>query len=226
MAAGGDVSNRGNCPLVVMAAGGPMTDAEAALLRAASEVADVRFGVDSGTRHFLRVELLPHLVSGDFDSLTEDELIWLEGQDIRVIPTPDQDFTDLDKALAIALEELGAGQVRIFAATGGRLDHIYSVLSTVVKYGRRADIRLVDEVGETWLVNGTATLTGADLTGRTLSLMALGRVDGITTTGVVWPLTNESLAPGVRDGTLNQIAGETVQITAKSGDLLVMMHHQ
>lgn len=225
MAAGGDVSNKAGGPLVVMAAGGPITDAEAALLRAASEVADIRFGVDSGTRHFLQVEQLPHLVSGDFDSLNEDELLWLEGQDIRVLPTPDQDYTDLDKALTIALDELGAGQVRIFAATGGRLDHIYSVLSTLVKYGRRADVRLVDEVGETWLVNGTITLTGVDLPGRTLSLMALGVVEGITTTGVVWPLSNESLAPGIRDGTLNQIAEESVQITVGTGDLLVMLHH-
>jgi thiamine pyrophosphokinase len=137
----------------------------------------------------------------------------------------------LDKALDYARNGLDAQHIRVFGATGGRLDHTYSALSALLKRGRhdstrpKADIRLVDDVGETLVVNDTLTLTGPDLPGRTLSLMALGPVSGIWTTGVRWPLFGESLAPGVRDGTLNVVTETTVQVRAGSGDLLVLLHH-
>jgi thiamine pyrophosphokinase len=86
-------------------------------------------------------------------------------------------------------------------------------------------VRLVEAVGETWAVPYNATLRGDDLPGRTLSLMAFGPVSGITTTGVRWPLAEESLEPGVRDGTLNEVTEETVTIEVRSGTLLVQLHH-
>jgi thiamine pyrophosphokinase len=55
--------------------------------------------------------------------------------------------------------------------------------------------------------------------------MAFGPVHGITTTGVRWPLTGETLAPGVRDGTLNEITSDRVTITVGAGHLLVQLHH-
>jgi thiamine pyrophosphokinase len=195
------------------------------LLRAAIADADLVLGVDGGTRHLLANDLLPHVVTGDFDSLTEDERADLEVRGVRLISTPDQEYTDLDKALGITIEDFSATTVYVFAATTGRLDHIYSNLSATLKHSRRADVRLVDEVGQTWSVNGNLTIEGPGLSGRVLSLMALGPVQGITTTGVRWPLTDATLAPGIRDGTLNETIAETVTIHHKTGDLLVMLHH-
>jgi thiamine pyrophosphokinase len=195
------------------------------LLRRAVEASDLVVGVDGGTYHLLRLGLLPQIVTGDFDSLAANDREHLAGQGVHLYHTPDQDFTDLDKATFAAINVFGATQIHVFAATGGRLDHIYSVLSTVIKYGRIVDIRLVDEFGETFLVPESLVLTGADLPGRTLSLLALGTVEGITTVGVRWPLDNETLAPGIRDGTLNEIISETVSVTVRKGDLIVMLHH-
>jgi len=209
----------------ILAAGGPLTAQEAVLLAEFAQETDVWVGVDSGTRHWLSIGILPHYVTGDFDSLSVQERESLAKIGVKIVPTPDQDYTDLDKAIAFVSQELGIARLRIFAGTAGRLDHTYSVLSTVVKYGRALDIRLVDEVGETWLVNGTETLTGEHLPGRVLSLMAMGTVTGITTTGVVWELEGETLAPGFRDGTLNVIKDTTVGILVEEGNLLVMLHH-
>ena len=227
--AGPNVTNRVTeaGDLAILAAGGPLSPAEAELLRVtlAQHPRALVVGIDSGARHFLRVGVLPDIVTGDFDSLTQPERDSLASQGVRIVPTPDQDYTDLDKALTYVRETQAKPRIRVFAATGGRLDHIYSVLSALVKHGRQGDIRLVDAVGETSLVPGTTTLSGADLPGRTLSLMALGPVSGITTTGVRWPLTGESLAPGIRDGTLNEIIADTVTIEVCMGDLLVQLHH-
>jgi thiamine pyrophosphokinase len=211
-------------PTAVLAAGGPLTPREAERLREATRAARWRIGVDGGARHLRSVEVVPDYVTGDFDTLTPEELATFAESGAEIVPTPDQDFTDLDKAVAFAMETLGATRLRVYAATGGRLDHIYSVLSVVVKYGRRVDLRLADEWGETWLVDGAVTLTGADLPGRVLSLMAMGTTRGVTTTGVEWPLTGEDLAPGVRDGTLNRVTAQTVTVRVETGDLLLLLH--
>ncbi|MDX1931143.1 MAG: thiamine diphosphokinase [Capsulimonadales bacterium] len=210
--------------LAVLVANGVLTDEAALRLRVAAADADLLVGVDGGTYHLLRLGLLPHAVTGDFDSLAETDRRRLAEQGVRVFPTPDQDYTDLDKAIAASLAEFGATKIRVFAATQGRLDHVFSVLSTIIKYGDRADLRLVDEDGETWLVRRSVTISDRTLPGRTLSLLAMGRVEGITLTGVRWPLTGESLEPGVRDGTLNLVTEETVSLSVTSGPLLLMLH--
>lgn len=181
-------------------------------------------GVDGGAQRLQEMGLIPDFVSGDFDSLTEDARAALAAAGAEIVPTPDQNFTDLDKALAYATESLGAREVFVWGATGGRLDHTCANLSALIKHGRRADIRLVDDIGETRLVNGEAHLSGPELIGRTLSLIALGPVEGIWSEGVRWPLRGEGLAPGVRDGTSNEIVAQTVRVRVGAGDLLLMLH--
>jgi thiamine pyrophosphokinase len=182
-------------------------------------------GVDGGTRHLLQHGLLPAYVTGDFDSLTEFERADLQTQGVQIVPTPNQDYTDLDKAITFARETLGARNIRVFGASAGRLDHVYSNLSVLLKHGRDCDVRLVDDWGETRVVNRTLSLTESDLPGRTLSLLAFGTVPSVTTTGVEWPLTNETLAPGVRDGTLNRVTDATITVVSPHGDLLVTLQH-
>jgi thiamine pyrophosphokinase len=209
----------------VLVANGVLSRNAVRFLQAAVADAEVVIGVDGGTRHLLALDLLPHVVTGDFDSLTATERRSLEEQGVRLMPTPDQEYTDLDKAISIAVHVFRAETIAIFAATAGRLDHIYSNLSAILKHAHIAEISLVDEIAETRPIIRPVTLHGADLPGRTLSLMAFGPVRGVTTTGVRWSLTDETLAPGLRDGTLNEITEETVTIRHTSGHLLLMLHH-
>ena len=218
----------------LLVAGGPLPFAQAELLRA--EIATrhetdglqtALVGVDGGAAHLVSLQVRPDFVTGDFDSLPVALRETLAAQGARIVPTPDQDYTDLDKALTFARDTLGAGDIQIWAATGGRIDHAYSVLSAVLKHGRGPNaphIRLCDEWGETRPVPAEGVhLQGADLPGRILSLITLGIVAGITTTGVEWPLESETLAPGVRDGTLNRITSETVTVSHQSGDSLLFI---
>jgi thiamine pyrophosphokinase len=217
--------------LAVLVANGPDVDA-ARLRAAAARPGRVLVGVDGGAMRLLALGLVPDVVTGDFDSLPTETRDVLACTGVRVVPTPDQDYTDLDKALTHCIDGLGARECLVFGATGGRLDHVYSVLSAVLKHGRRARVRLVDAWGETERVNGPRTLSaddtvsGAPLPGRILSLLSFGLVESIHLDGVRWPLSGESLAPGVRDGTLNEIVADTVTLRVGSGEVLVMLHHE
>ncbi len=213
----------------VLVAAGPLTAGAETRLRAvlAAREGARLVGVDGGAATLAALGLSPHLVTGDGDSLDAAVLADLAKRGARIVPTPDQNFTDLDKALGYVLET-SARAVRVFGATGGRLDHTYSALSALLKHARArpdADIRLVDEWGETFALNIFVTLSGLDLPGRVLSLLALGPVSDVWTTGVRWPLSGELLAPGVRDGTLNIVTETVVTIQAKAGDLLVLLGH-
>ena len=211
----------------VLVANGPLSPEAEGLLREAVASAGWVIAIDGGAHHLARLGLPAHFVTGDGDSLSEADRAGWARRGATVVPTPDQNYTDLDKALSFAREILGATRLRVFAATGGRLDHIYSVLSALVKHSAGADARLVDEWGETWclLPGGDQTLAGADLPGRTLSLITLGPCAGVTLEGVEWPLGGEALAPGVRDGTLNRVVAEKVTLSVAAGTLLVMLHH-
>lgn len=220
-----DTTPAAGCRAVLLC-NGPLEGDAVPRALAAARRADLIVGVDGGAARWLTLGVVPHLVTGDFDSLAPEVLAALAAGGARVHPTPDQDFTDLDKALTHVLTEEGATEVRIFGATGGRLDHTFAVLSALVKHGRSgADVRLVDHIGETWLVNGAASVTDDTLLGRIVSLLALGEATGIHTTGVRWPLVGESLRPGVRDGTSNEAVETTVTVRVATGDLLLMVHH-
>ena len=210
----------------VLCANAPFTGEAEGLLRDSVQSADLLVGVDGGAQTLRRYGLTPQIVTGDGDSLSEQEGAELERLGAVRIATPDQDYTDLDKALAYVIQVCGAVKITVFGATGGRLDHSYSVFSALLKHGRRAQICLVDEIASYELVVGSWQRRGNDLPGRTLSLLAFGRVEGITTNGVRWPLSNDWLAPGLRDGTLNEVTEEHIGVTVGSGDLIVMLHHQ
>ncbi|MBC7806405.1 MAG: thiamine diphosphokinase [Akkermansiaceae bacterium] len=186
-------------------------------------------GVDGGASRLSALGVLPHVVTGDFDSLTDADLARFESQNVTVVPTPDQDYTDLDKALTYVRSISTDAPIEIFGAVGGRLDHTYSVLSSVIKHGvlAGADIRLVDGIGETRPVRGgELVLQGDRLPGRIMSLLTFGIVREVTVTGVRWGLNGATLAPGVRDGTLNEITDTEVLVRCeKNAPLLVQTHH-
>jgi len=133
-----------------MAANGELTGRAEDLLLKAVVDADIIYGIDGGTRHFLRHQIIPTLVTGDFDSLSPDERAYLLASGTDVIHTPDQDYTDLEKALTIATSRHPKAEITIFGGTGGRLDHQHSVLSTLTSFGRRHRIQLVDSHGTTF----------------------------------------------------------------------------
>ena len=60
---------------------------------------------------------------------------------------------------------------------------------------------------------------------ETLSMMAMPKASGITTHGLKYPLTNETLEFGKREGSLNESISKNISITYKSGSLLIFRKH-
>lgn len=186
-------------------------------LRAAVEAADFLLAADGGANSLIAQGLVPDVVLGDFDSLDAPL-----PDSVARIQAPDQNFTDLDKAVGYLIER-GAEQITLVGVTGGRLDHTFGTLSVLAKYGRSVPISLLDDIGRAFLVDRQAEFPS--LPGQTISLLPLGPAGPITTTGLKWNLAGETLVPGVRDGTSNVATCDRVSISCPAGELIVYIHH-
>jgi thiamine pyrophosphokinase len=64
----------------------------------------VRVAVDGGANRWFQFLqgadcVVPELVTGDFDSVTQNVLSYFKSKGAEIIPTPNQDETDFTKAL-------------------------------------------------------------------------------------------------------------------------------
>jgi len=186
------------------------------IVRTEVDCADYVLAADGGANSLQELGLTCHAVLGDFDSIAPDALNGIER-----IPAYDQDHTDLDKALSHVID-LGYTDVVMIGVTGGRLDHTYGALEMLVKYGRKVNLRLMDDTGCAKLAVDDITLRSRP--GQLISLLPMGPVKSVTTEGLKWELKGESLASGVRDGISNVALGENISIRSVSGDLIVYLH--
>ncbi len=156
----------------------------------------------------------PDAVTGDFDSLGEARAAIPPD---RLYPDPDPNATDLEKAVAWCLAR-GCDAVDIVGAGGGRADHALANLSVLVRFGRRARLRIVDERFAIELVDGEALIAAPP--GTVVTLVAIGRCEGVSTSGLRWELHEAALAFSAR-GVHNEIARSPARVSVRSGDLLL-----
>ncbi|GLB59399.1 thiamine diphosphokinase [Cytobacillus sp. NCCP-133] len=90
-------------------------------------------GVDRGVLTLIQNDIQPDLAFGDFDSVTTEELALIEEKVTELNRfMPEKDETDMELALNWALEQ-NADRIRLFGATGGRLDHLFANIQLLIK---------------------------------------------------------------------------------------------
>ncbi len=132
----------------------------------------------------------------------------------------DQNSTDLEKALDYALAQ-GIRRAVVIGATGRRPDHELANISILGKYQHLLALSFVDAWCRIEIIDAPVTLPLK--IGTTLSLMPLGRCEGITTRGLRFPLNEEALELGVREGLSNMVAESPVHISLRRGKLLLFI---
>ncbi|KAB2906140.1 MAG: thiamine diphosphokinase [Anaerolineae bacterium] len=207
--------------VTVIFANGEFADGPA--VREALDAADFVIAADGGAEHALRAGMKVALVIGDMDSISSPTLEKLANSyvEIQKFP-PEKNETDLELALLeAARRDLSA--IRVIGALGDRLDqtlaNIY-LLGLPQLVGR--DARLVSGKQTMWLISaGDHVIMGRP--GDTISLIPMGgAVSGVVTSGLKYPLNNETLQFGPARGISNVIEHESPRITVASGLLMVV----
>ncbi|NOX37466.1 MAG: thiamine diphosphokinase [Calditrichaeota bacterium] len=178
---------------------------------------DLIIAADGGARHALKWQLRPHYVVGDLDSITDELREQLQGT--QFIHRPSQDLNDLEKTLLFC-QEKGVNRLTLLGITGKRLDHTLTNLSVLSRFDTVFDLTLLDPDGEIFFVRNTFYYQGR--IGQLISLVPLFSAEGITTQGLAYPLNDESLTWGVREGLSNVIVQNPVRISLKKGLLMVI----
>jgi thiamine pyrophosphokinase len=178
---------------------------------------------DGGARVAQACGLLPHLVIGDLDSLTSDEIDHLRAQHVTIHQHPaHKDETDLELALLHAISQR-ITWIRILGAAGGRLDQMLANVYLLALHDLAGcDVRLVSGRQTLWLVGpGLHVIEGAP--GDTISLLPWGGDAGPVRTGnLEYPLTDETLIMGPARGVSNVMLGTRAEVSLGAGMLLVV----
>ena len=176
--------------------------------------------LDSAMDRVLELGIKIDVLLGDFDCDFNPE-IYLEKQyPLEIVHTPNQDKTDLDKAFDYLIAK-GHKAVNVVWATGKRADHTITNITNIVAYRNQLKIVVLDDHSKVFLLQKKYEKWYPKNT--TISLIPIGKVTGITTKNLFYPLKNEELIIGYRTGSSNHVAEDgIVTIEHQEGDLLLM----
>lgn len=172
---------------------------------------------DGGFSHVKRLGLVPDLLLGDFDSITEEM-----PQNCRITTVPaEKDDTDMMLAVKTALGE-GYESIILCGGLGGRLDHTIANIQTLeyiaehncsgTIYSERNIIMLQQKGCRRYKKQEKAYF----------SLFALTESAEITTRGTKYNLTDYMLSRAFPLGVSNEIIEDHADVEVKSGILLVL----
>jgi thiamine pyrophosphokinase len=192
--------------------------------RAVIDANDYVVAADGGAFALERWKILPHLVVGDMDSLGDAGVERMARQGVPVAKfSAAKDESDLELAVAQAIE-VGATEIVLLGALGGdRLDHETANLLLLADPGYDG-VRLEARRGALRVrpVRGEGSLSLAGPVGALVTLLPVnGDADGVTTKGLRFPLRDETLRFGRARGLSNEVISLPATVTVSKGSLLV-----
>jgi thiamine pyrophosphokinase len=211
-------------PRAVIFVNGELPDPAAARRMIRAE--DYLVAADGGLHHLMALDLTPHLVVGDLDSVTPAELAELEARQVEIhrFP-PKKDETDLELALQV-VREAGYREILLVAALGGRLDqtlgNLYLLTDAAIEGCR---VRMDDGLEEVFVIRGQVVVQGA--AGDVVSLLPVAEAaHGVTTDGLAYPLRGETLWRQHTRGISNKMTGEMAKVVVEDGALFCIHTRQ
>jgi thiamine pyrophosphokinase len=183
--------------------------------------ADLVIAADGGATHLKLMDISPHVIIGDMDSILPDTRQFFEKNRIPIMPYPSRkNQTDTELCIEFALEK-GATCITFLGVTGHRLDHTLANIFLLRKLACLGiDARIIDAHNEIYLVMDRLKLKGKK--GALLSLVPVSeKVTGVTLTGLEYPLENAVISMGSSLGISNSFIESQVTISISTGILLV-----
>ncbi|OPB32257.1 thiamine diphosphokinase [Bartonella sp. AR 15-3] len=161
---------------------------------------------DGGIRHAEALCVVPELWLGDFDSSDQDLLQKYSHITQEFFP-PDKDATDSALACERALQK-GAQRLILCGAFGGeRSDHVFSHMTQAIAMAEKGiAVLLTSGYEEGWPIIPQSF--SCDLpNGCLFSIIGFSDLQGLTMSGVKWPLLDKNVSFGSSLTLSNRICG-------------------
>jgi thiamine pyrophosphokinase len=182
-------------------------------------VPDLVVAADSGYEAAISLGYRVDVVVGDMDSITTSPL----PDHVLVDRHPiEKDQTDLDLAMERAVRE-DPGRMVIVGGTGGRHDHELATAGLIcsARWEEIEEIDWISSRSRSHVVRRRRMVHG-DVGARVTLLPVGGEVEGITTRGLKWDLSDAHLVPGSTRGVSNVMRAPVADISTSAGCLLVI----
>jgi len=201
---------------VIIHLGGQIPSKELAMK--ISSDADMIIAADSGYDSCLKNEVVPDVVTGDFDSIINEP----DSTRIKVVPSLEQNATDFEKALRLVPAE--ATCLEILGGTGLRSDHFLTNL--LIASGQPPDRKVVfyDDLQSIHRVTPECPLEIALDQETIVSLIPFSDCSGTSTKGLFWNLSHTDMGPGKQFGQSNKVVSSDVNVRVRSGRLFVVIN--
>jgi thiamine pyrophosphokinase len=175
--------------------------------------------LDGAADQAKRQKWRPNRITGDFDSISLSTLAYFDRLGVEIIPTPDQNHTDLEKALALSVHD-GATSIWIAQALGLRLDHTLANLSFLKKFHHAHREILVFTATEKIRFARDEKLTLRGKKGRAFAVFPFPHCTA-TSKGLAYELDGHKLELGKSESVSNRAAKAAVDLRIK-GEALVI----
>jgi len=179
---------------------------------------------DGAARYALKRDLIPDVVIGDLDSITPEDLVRARSEDAQIVKLPEQESGDCEKALRWLLAN-GIDQVVVLGhGGGGRQDHTLTNYSVLMRYASKFPVFMAYDLNhkiQFMHMPGEIRLRG--WAGRRVSLIPYPISLRVTLRGFLYPLNDEDLMLGVREGLSNRMLSDEASISMASGAMLVFL---
>ena len=177
---------------------------------------DIVCATDGAYQYLKENKIVPHFISGDFDSLETLP------KTVETIHTPNQELTDFDKIMQLLFDK-NADSIDIYGASGKEQDHFLGNLHTAMQWKDRLKITFFDNYGTYFF--GEKEMIVPNCLNKTISLLPFPTATNITTQGLQYPLKKEDLTFGTTIGTRNKAIKKEVNISFETGELLIFINH-
>jgi thiamine pyrophosphokinase len=185
---------------------------------------DLVVAADGGASIAMGLDLQPHVVIGDMDSLPPEIRTDLTERGCQFVShSPRKDETDTELAIRYALQA-GADEIILLGAIGDRLDHtLANVLLLGMPELEHVPATIVAGDTQVWLLRGGGELEFGGAPGDIVTLLPLGQdAIGVSTTGLEWALLDDTLCQGPARGVSNVMALPEASVRLREGRLLVL----
>lgn len=178
---------------------------------------------DGGIRLAKELNIIPHMILGDFDSLEKSDINFIETNRIETKRYPaEKNETDTEIALDYLIE-MGYDNIILLGCIGSRIDHTLAniyLLKKALYLGITA--KIIDDKNIIYLINNHTNIENKK--DSIVSLLPFSDVVmGVTTYGLYYPLNNAQLLKEKSRGISNIIIENQAQVQINQGELLIII---
>ena len=187
---------------------------------------DIIISVDAAITKLEKINLIPHIMVGDFDTLSDDDRLKKYAElDVEIVKhDPVKDFSDSELAVDRAVK-VGIKTISVFGALGKRFDHAFANILILQKYKKLGvDITIYDKYNKIYVKSNHFTLEKDKLWGKYISFFSLECKSFMKKlSGVKYPIENRMI-DSIATPSLyisNEMNGDRLEAVF-GGDLLVV----